>query len=144
MTRARLAEARSLCLALFFAWCVSSSTCAAAETLPPELQTARTAFAKAIADRDTEAAAQLASFPLENTEDRGPKTLSKSAFVDRIQKLPKDVRLHWAECLKSEKPEKDAKRKNTWAIVCDQGNNIYYFSKISDKWLYRGYESVAE
>jgi hypothetical protein len=95
---------------------------ALAQAPPAQLIAVRDRFAGAVLSGDAKAAAALAYFPLENTVYGGPPHLTKGEFMKHFEKDE-----DWGNCLAKGKLAKEAKRRNTDSINCDQGNNIYYF-----------------
>jgi hypothetical protein len=113
----------------------------AAPKAPPEMTRTIVDFAAALAAGDGKAAAELASFPLDNLVFKAPKTLSKSAFLKNFT-AQKDI----AACLVKTPPEQQLKNNksvaNSWSIDCN--GNIYYFGLRNGRWLYTGYENINE
>jgi hypothetical protein len=120
---------------------VLASATLAADRPPPELLTARTAFAAAVAKNDMAAAAALSRFPLKNVVYRGPKTIAEAQFGS-VFKIYRQL----GDCVKSgvlqPTPAKGGAAAAEWTIDCN-GNEISFGLK-DGRWLHTGYENINE
>jgi hypothetical protein len=133
------ASRAALGLALAFA-----SAAGAAEAPPAELTKLREAFAAAVASKDVGAMAALARFPLTNQVYGAPETISRAEFA---RSVIVNGYGNEAGCLRTAPLERDVredKSKAAWFVPCDHGNNIFHFTRDRGRWVYAGFENVAE
>jgi len=117
-----------------------ASFAAAAEAPPAALVEARSAFARAVAEKDVKAVEALTSFPLKNVVSSAPRTIPQSGFARQVEMYEQ-----MADCLKSSPLEYvpgGGGRAKSWIVNCN--GNILYFALKQGRWLHTEYENVNE